>query len=459
MILRSPLRTPAAVLSLATALAATPVSAHGPIGKKFRQAPPEPPAPLAAPLTGADLSPPLPTPGEPRPLRLLAGEATAIVLADVARTEVFDENRLHVYRLHVVRALRGRVDEPEPAVVDIRGDSTRPALLNDGERAVMLLKPAPALSYLAQQMPPGVKPLALVAERDGVIPVGNETESDAVERALVDAAAVAGLEEAAALAARRRLAFAELGGPSPRLAADGVTELRLLPALTPLADGETTVLGRALRERRIEPAARVRLIALIADRGATDALPALAAAVADTPAVLDALLAARARLGSFPSRSELAGYLGDDDPTIRAAAVRALARLDDPSALAEVGRYATTDKAATVRGAAVEALGATHRPTVLPILAHTFDDPDREVMQKSARAMIEIGGPAADDTLTGIALKGGSVDTQRYAALLLVVTHGLDSAVVRHLAESNPSPEVRDVLEHGLEFHDTHHHE
>jgi HEAT repeat protein len=51
---------------------------------------------------------------------------------------------------------------------------------------------------------------------------------------------------------------------------------------------------------------------------------------------------------------------------VRAAAVRALARLDRPGVVAEVGRYATSDPDVTVQQAAIDALGASKRVEAYP---------------------------------------------------------------------------------------------
>ncbi len=390
-----------------------------------------------------------------RPLRVLAAQATVIALANVVRSEPYDDDRLRLYRLRIERVLRGRLDAPEPGVVEIRGGSMRPGLLSEGERAIVLLEPAPRLTYLAEHLR-DQSAWAIVGGRDGVLPVGSAAEVEAVERVLAEGARIAALAESEARAAARRLAFTELGGPSPRLAADAVVELRRLQELTPLSAEEQDTLARALRDRRIDPITRIGLIELLAERKASEALPALSAAAAETPAVLDALLRARARLGAPAGRGELAPYLASTDPTTRAAAVRALARLDDPAALDEVGRYATSGSDRTTRLAAVEALGDSKRPAAIPYLVRTFAEPERELMQKSARALLKIDDPAVDDALVDLATRDGSSETQLYAALLLVVTRGRDSPAVRRIEAANPSPAVRKLLEHGLEFLDKH---
>jgi HEAT repeat protein len=390
-----------------------------------------------------------------RPLRVLAAHATVIALASITRTESYDDDRLRLYRLHVERTIRGRLDAPEPGVVEIRGGTMRPGVLSDGERAILLLEPAPSMSYLAEHLA-GQPTWSLAGGRDGVLLVANEAEVDAVEHVLAEGVRIAGLGDAEARVATRRLAFTELGGPSPRLAADAVVELRRLQDLVPLATDERDALARALRDRRIDPVTRISLIALLGERRAVEAIPALTAAAAGTPAVLDALMTARARLGAPAGRSELAPLLASKDPATRAAAIHALARLDDPAALAEVGRYATTDTDRTTRLAAVEALGESNRPAAIPYLVRTFAEPERELMQKSARALLAIDDPKVDDALVDLATREGSPQTQTYAALILVVSRGRDSPAVRRLEASNPPPAVRKLLDHGLEFLDKH---
>lgn len=453
------MNVPRALPGLLVVTLALPAAAHGPLTKRFRAAPPGTPVPAAAPVV------PGPPPGalrsavsNVRPLRVLAAEAMAIVLARVTRTEALDAGRLHLHHLRVARVLRGRLAEAGVGIVDMRGASTRPPLLGEGDRAVVLVRPAPPLSYLAAHVPPGMAALTVVGGRFGVVAVGSAAEWAAVERAVAEGAAVASLDGEAALAARRRLAFAELAGPSRPLAADALLELRELPALAPLTGAEVDVLARALANDGLDAATRAGLIALVGERGATDALPALRTAAADTPAVLDALLGARARLGAAAGREELADDLGAEDPAVRAAAVRALARVDDPGALADVGRRATGDPDLGVRVAAVEALGEARRPAALPVLARTFDDPAAALRQSSARALLAIGGPRADQALVDLALRGESTETRTYAALVLLFTRGRDHPAVRRLAEASPGADVRHVLDRGVEFGGAHAH-
>jgi len=438
---------------------AAPAAAHGPIRRQLKtEPPPGTDVPRTVPFGDSGVAAPssvgTPTTGT-QPLRLLVAQASAVVVADVARSEVFDEDALRVHRLHVTRVLRGRVDVPEPGVVEVRGASRRPPLLAQGEHGVFLLHPAAPSSYVTEKT--GTSDwLALVAARDGIVPVDSDADLAAVEAAITAGAAITTPNDDDGRAARRRLAFQELASGSPRLGTDGFLELQALPDIGALADDERAALARVLGDVRVPAPTRTRLIQLLGERRVADALPAIQGAQADTPEVLDAIFDARSRLGSPPTRAELNPYLNSKVSGVRAAAVRELARLDDPAAFDQVGYYATNDRDPAVREAAIAALGASGRPAAAPFLARTFDSDERAVKQQSGQALLQLGGPAASNTLVDLALHGGSTDTQTYAALLLLMSRGRDDPAVQRLATSNPSPEVKSLLEHGLEFHHVH---
>jgi len=228
--------------------------------------------------------------------------------------------------------------------------------------------------------------------------------------------------------------------------------------VTSLTPKEVSILGQALADRRIGRPARLGLIRLIGDRSWKDALPGLRGADIDAPEVLDAVLVARAKLGAPATKDEIKTYLASKDPIVRSAAVRALANLPEP-AIGELGHFATSDKDLAVRVAAIEALGTTKESAAVPTLSRTFAEPGREVRQASGRALLAIGGGAASDAFVNLALHGTDTETRKYAALLLVVSSGKDSPPVQRLLASNPGGEVRQVVEHGLQWQHSHQHE
>jgi HEAT repeat protein len=390
-------------------------------------------------------------------LAQLAAESTLVADAVVEGTQSLDEDRLRVYRLRVTRTLKGS-PTTEAAVIEMRGATTRPGLLSDGMRAILLLRPSPRLSYLTEHLPNG-EHLALSGGRDGIVPIANDAEAALVEKALTEGKRIAELtDEAEAGTARRALAFTELDSGQARLAADALVHLRRLDDMTAPTADELRVLERTLASRTVPAATRTGLVRLIGERKWKQALPALRAAVIDPPELLDAILTARAHLGAPADKDELKPYLSSKDPAVRAAAVRALAELPEP-AIGELGRFATSDAEVDVRVAAIEALGSSQKPGAVPTLSQTFAEPRREVRQASGRALLAIGGQPASDALVNLALHGGDPDTRKYAAVLLLVSSGKDSAAVQKLMASNPSGEVRQVVEHGLKWQHSHAHD
>ncbi|HXJ36916.1 MAG TPA: HEAT repeat domain-containing protein [Candidatus Eisenbacteria bacterium] len=458
-------RAPAAFAGLALVLVASSAGAHGPLRRQPVTKPPAgveiPPGPALDPtvLQGSKAAPSgaVPTTGVV-PLRSLGAESTAVVEAVVLKTTPFDDDKLRVYQVRVERTLHGTLEGDEVDLVEIRGAASRPGFVADGERAILVLRTAPRLSYLTQQLPAGTY-YSPSGGRDGVIPITSDAERDAVARALDEGFRISTLtDETENRRARRALAFEELGSMVPRLAADALVELRRLDPLAPLSHDELGALERTFAAKSIPPATRVGLAQLVAQRGLTDAVPALRAALLDTPEVFDAVFAARTRLGAPPDRAELASYLTAKDPAVRASAIRALAELKEP-AVGEIGRYATSDPDLEVRVAAIEALGATQQPAALPTLSQTFGTSQREIRQASGRAILAIGGDPASQALINLALHGEDADTRSYAALLLMVSNGRDSAPVQRLLASNPSSEVRNVIEHGLRWTHSHQHD
>jgi hypothetical protein len=457
---------PAVLLALLVVLGTAPATpAHGPVRRKPITEPPPgtevPPSPPFEPGSLQAAPPPssgaTPTTGV-LSLRELVADSMLVVDGVVTRTESLDDDRLRVYHVLPGRPVKGDAGGTDVAVVEMRSATSRPGLLADGVRALLLLRPTPPLSYLAERVGPGPH-FALTGGRDGVVPIANDAERATVDRTLAEGARIATLtDDAEARAARRSLAFAELETGHARLAADALVELRRLFDVTALTADEAAILTRVLRSRAVAATTRASLIQLVGERTWKDALPAIRGADAETPQILQAILAARARLGAPADTKELKAYLDAKDPAVRAAAIRALADRPEP-AIGELGRFATADKDIHVRVAAIEALGAAKKPSAVPTLSQTFAEPTREVRQASGRALLAIGGPAASDALLGLALKGADADTRKYAALLLVVSTGRDSPAVQRLMASNPSGEVREVVEHGLKWQHSHQHD
>jgi HEAT repeat protein len=412
-------------------------------------------ASLATGVVGADAPAAVP-PGVARdgqtPLRTLAGRATAVVVARPGAPAEYDEGRLLVHPLRIEEVLRGRLDLAVAPLVEIRGTSRRPPLLGDAERVVVLLGPAAALSYLDANLPAGPR-FEPVGGRDGVIPIRSESDLEATERLLDMGAAAAALpagpEQRDAL---RALAFAAVGAHHPRWLADALLELRVLPQGAALTTDEVSALSGAIRDPAMPPPLRVRLLDLLGDRRWIGAADVVAVAEVDEPSVLDALLTARSRLGMPAGRDELAPHLASKDPRVRAAAVRALAAIDDPAAMRDLGHYATADPDPSVQEAAIGALGASGRDAAVPFVKQAFDGGAPRIRQASARALLALGGRRKSDALVDLALTGATPEARHYAALMLVISTPPDDPALRRLRTEATDDKVRHLLEHGIEL-------
>jgi hypothetical protein len=186
-------------------------------------------------------------------------------------------------------------------------------------------------------------------------------------------------------------------------------------------------------------------------------VPALRAASVESAEVLDAVLAARARLGAPADKAELRRYLEAKDPAVQAAAIRALAALPSP-AVSDLGRYATSDKAVKVRVAAIEALGATKQAGGD---SHAVTD----VRRANTRGPPGVGPRVARDRRPSrercVREPRAPRRRRRHAEVrgrsaARVDGEGLARGAAAHGVE--PGGEVRAIVEHGLQWQHSHQH-
>jgi cyclophilin family peptidyl-prolyl cis-trans isomerase/HEAT repeat protein len=107
------------------------------------------------------------------------------------------------------------------------------------------------------------------------------------------------------------------------------------------------------------------------------------------PSVLDALVAS----GAPSARDALAARLTSDDPVVRMAAARGLARLkaiDQVPALTTALEASRADGTYVARAAILSALAALDRTTAVPLLTQALDDRDWAVRLRAAELLREI---------------------------------------------------------------------
>jgi HEAT repeat protein len=392
-------------------------------------------------------------------LASLVGRARAVVTGTVTRVDRYDDGRVSVAHVRADRTLKG---DPGPGEVPVVEEHDRPSstpLLGPGAHVAVFLQRAERTSALARALPPAPQYWRLVDGTTGLVATSDaETgrETAALLGRIVEATRDTVSDPATRIEQARALAFDEVAARHPRLVADGATALPALPALaSALTDPERARLARALERTDLPDWTRLALIDAVASAGLTQLGPTLAKLRDPSPAVLAASWRALARLGQSPSAKDLAAYATSGDPLVRAVVPAALLAAEGDAAIPEVERMALRDADAGVRRAAVDALGATKRDSVIPSLERVYRAGPTALRQAAATAYIAVGSPAAAQSVARLVFEGPA-DAQRGAVTTLLAMVARDDPLVARIRTSHPDPEIRELIEHGVEF--GHHH-
>ncbi len=392
----------------------------------------------------------LPAAADPAPrLRALLKTARVAVAGDVTAITGYDEERVAVADLTATTVFKGSLPAvPTPlAVVQIREGSTQPPLVAPS-RGIAFLRPAPRTTYLQRVLPAGSY-LELVPEHGAFLAARDAADADrqvAIMRRLADAARGKALTGAPA----RTLTFDLLASGHPVFVEDGIPGLRALGATPSLSTAELDTVRTALARTDLPDRVRIALIEAVAATQLTALVPTLQAITSPLP-VKEAAWRALDALNAGPSVTALIDELGAPDADARIAAARALLRRQGAQAVGNVGALATRDPDPAVRLAVVEALGALKDPATLPPLEGAFAGDSIELRQASGRAILGVGGEPTVAALERLATSG-SIDSQRYAVLLLMVSgEPSRQPVLDRIAESHPDPQTRELIEHGID--------
>jgi cyclophilin family peptidyl-prolyl cis-trans isomerase len=180
---------------------------------------------------------------------------------------------------------------------------------------------------------------------------------------------------------------------TPAFAARGLGAIKAAEAAGPL-------LGIATG-RRAHPAVVVQAIRALAAIGDRRAEPAFAAIVADGTAEHGLRLEAAAGLaavGGPASIDLLLDLMSDPSPSMRAAAMRALAGADAATFLTALSGL-DPDRDWTVRAAQAEALGTLTAEQAQPRLTAMLGDPDQRVIPAVLTALVAVRAPGAEALL------------------------------------------------------------
>lgn len=240
---------------------------------------------------------------------------------------------------------------------------------------------------------------------------------------------------------------------------DAWVKLAAVRALVQL--GEATTKSIAAGEgllRHADAEVRRAAVRMLGDLGADhpEVVPPLLACVeqeSEAPAVRASAAAALGQLKqaqAVPALSELAAVA---DATVRLAAVRALGLIGGPVVLPTLRGVLNTDQDPAVRAAAVDALGAIGSRSAVPSLAATLrEDASSKVRSAAADALAVVGGPSAPPAL--VASLSDEDPDARFAVVQALGLVGTPAAIPALLSRKRieQDPDVRHAIAEALEM-------
>jgi hypothetical protein len=258
-------------------------------------------------------------------------------------------------------------------------------------------------------------------------------------------------DQAGPAAAVRAAVFDLLAARHPTLVGEGAASLGEIAGLAGnLTDEERSKLETVMDREDLAVRVRAGLVEAIAAAGLQQLVPALRKPRGPrlTAACWDAL----AKLGSPVKGVDVEPYLKSPDPEWRRVAVRQLLQREGEGAIARAGDLALHDGVIAVRRTAIDALGASKQPSALPALEKAYADPQFEIRQAAAGAIIAIGGRPAAETLTRLAFDGPQ-EGQRLAVVgLFALGIGKSDPIMRRIAQEHPDAGIRELAARGLEL-------
>ena len=381
-------------------------------------------------------------------LRALLKAARTAVAGSVVESVSYDDDRVAVVAFNATEVFRGKVGEPPVrlSLVELHeGNSAEP--LEAGMQGIAFLRPAAFTSYLERTLPAGSYE-QLLSEYGAFIRAADKTDAArqvAIMQRVLRIAGGSALSDQDA----RDLTLDLLASDSPVLVEDGAAGLGELSRGAPLTEGDQKIVSTALLRQNLPDRVRIALIHAVADAKLTALVPTLQQ-IDSPPPVMEAAWQALDKLGAGASDDELKQRMASTAAATRTAAAREMLKRSGAGAIPAVAPLAVHDADPQVRIDVIEALGALKDPATLPTLEQTFVDPSDTQRQASARAIRAVGGKPAVDTLARLANEG-SVDSQRFAVLVLMTLDDPSGAVVlQQLAKTHPDEATRDLITHGF---------
>jgi HEAT repeat protein len=386
-------------------------------------------------------------------LRSLLEKSRLVVGGTVGGVTEYANGRVAVAELAVAETLKGAAPQPRRvSVVEMRELPT-PPVFETGKRGIAFLQGVRQTTFLRQTIPSGSYH-EVVAKRAFLVAA---TQAELAEMTKIVGRLAAASRNPETDPARRaesdrRLVFDLLGATHPALVEDGAASLTSVAGLAAtLTDGERGVVETALRRIDLEVRVRIALIEAVAASRLRQLAPALAQLHSPVE-VQSAAWKALDALGAAPAPQRIEENLAAADPSLRAAAAREILRREGADAINKVAPLALQDPDASVRTAAIEALGETRKPEAITPLERAFIQESGDTQRAAARAIHTIGGRPAIEAFGRLAFEAPPA-SQRYAVVLLLTLTDKQDPVVQRIAETHEDPEVHRLLEHGFDVH------
>jgi len=380
----------------------------------------------------------------------LADRSDVVVAGTIKSVTTPPKAKLQVFTVEPARTLKGDAGTDLQLVQEMLFPDTKP-YFSKGASTLVFVVPLP--NYTSYREALGDGTYWRWTER-------LETAMDVApltDPALVEPLAVylAGRHDPVATA---RHLGALLASSSPKLRSDALATLEARAELMPLLDTEALAPWRTfLADAKVPPAERAQSMVRLARRGAAGVEPIAAEITAAGGPLQAAAVDALVSLGKPPEESRLLAYSSSQDPALRVAAVRGLARIASGPALDRLQAVLANDPADEVRLATLQALGQTPDDRAVSILATGMRDADRTRVNAAAASLGRIASPAAIAALSDT-LAHGTLDAQSAAAFALKSSGKWEAIeVLEEQAESHPDPRVRKVIELAL-GHGSHEH-
>ncbi len=369
------------------------------------------------------------------PALLAAAESAAAVLVGSVR----EPRRIDLHgwsaQLEVERSLLGNFEGGRQRIAWEELATERPARFAEGERALVALDPLPGHSLWRKRFPKGdaravaARGRAFVRNPDAVT-IARLAAYLALDPGL--RGETAGVSALAALVAEA----------APSLALGALDRLDQVAGLAGRLEPPARELLAAALANPSRPLPVRSGIAALAGARRLDALrPALLAAAEGDPALAAAAWDALASIDGGLGEARLAGLMGAGDPALREVAVRHGVGSGIEARLATAMRE---DPAASVRAAAVEAWVEARELAALDSAIAVLSDPDPSVQAAAARAIGQLGSAAVPKLRTYAAERSGRDAAGALAALgmagpegraaLLELAHSHADARTRALA-------------------------